>query len=268
VTSRARAKRGNPATPGSPGSPPGSSPDSPPACSPHAPSRAGFFAQAVAIAAKDLRIEWRSREILYTTVFLAALIVLVFAFAFISGADTNPPPGVIAGILWVSVLFSGTVALGRTFDRERENESIRSLLLSPVPRPAIYLGKLAATFTLMTLVQVVVVPLVGLLFSAEIGRAPLHLAATLLLGTLGFAAAGVVLSAALLRARSRDTLLASLLYPVVVPVFLAGAQSTSQLLDPALPTGGALFWTQFLVAADIVFVVVGLWAFEPVVTGE
>ena len=162
------------------------------------------------------------------------LIVLIFAFAFISGADIHPAPGVIAGILWVSVLFSGTVALGRTFDRERENEAIRSLLLSPVPRPAIYLGKLIATATLMALVQMVVVPLCGLLFSADLGRAPLHLALTLLLGTLGFAAVGVVLSAALLRARSRDTLLASLLYPVVVPVFLAGAQATSQLLDPGL----------------------------------
>lgn len=234
--------------------------------SPRAPS---FWLQVRAIAGKDLRIEWRSREIVYTTIFLAALIVLVFAFAFISGADINPAPGVIAGILWVSVLFSGTVALGRTFDRERENEAIRSLLLSPVPRPAIYLGKLIATVALMGLVQVVVVPMCGLLFGADLGRAPLHLALTLGLGTLGFAAVGVVLSAALLRARSRDTLLASLLYPVVVPVFLAGAQATSQLLDPGVADlTGAVFWTRFLVVADIVLLVVGIWAFEPVVTGE
>ena len=90
-----------------------------------------------------------------------------------------------------------------------------------------------------------------------------------MLGTLGFAAVGVVLSAALLRARSRDTLLASLLYPVVVPVFLAGAQATSQLLDPGLPDlQGAVFWTRFLAGGGLVFIVVGLWAFEPVVTGE
>jgi heme exporter protein B len=248
----------------------------PPAMSSARQSRASLDARPVsflthvrAIAGKDLRIEWRSREILYTTLFLAALIVLVFSFAFISGADVNPAPGVVAGILWVSILFSGTVALGRTFDRERENEAIRSLLLSPVPRPAIYLGKLVATSVLMGLVQVVVVPLCGLLFSAELGRAPLQLALTLVLGTLGFAAVGVVLSAALLRARSRDTLLASLLYPVVVPVFLAGAQATSQLLDPGLPDlQGAVFWTRFLLVADLVLIVVGLWAFEPVVTGE
>ena len=221
------------------------------------------------MAGKDLRIEWRSKEIVYTTLFLALVIELVFAFAFISSDDSTIGPGVVAGILWVSILFSGTVALGRTFDRERENESIRSLLMSPLSRSAIYLGKLLGTVTLMAMIEAVVVVLSGVLFHADLALHTLHLSALLALGTVGFAAAGVVLSAALLRARSRDTLLASLLYPIVVPLFLAGAQGTSQLLDPATPNlQGAVFWTRFLVAADIVFITVGLWAFEPVVTGE
>jgi heme exporter protein B len=229
----------------------------------------GFLAQAWAISRKDLRIEWRNREIVYTTLFLATLIVLVFAFAFIEGEDVSPGPGVTAGILWVTVLFSGTVALGRTFDRERENESIRSLLMSPASRSAIYLGKLASTVILMGLTQLVVVPLCALFFDAPLGAHPLHVAVMLLLGTVGFGAVGVVFSAALLRSRSRDTLLASLLYPVVLPVFLAGAKGTSQLLDPGLPDlGGAFFWTQFLLVADVLLLAVGLWAFEPVATGE
>lgn len=233
------------------------------------PSTPGFLRQAWTITRKDLRIERRNREIVYTTLFLATLIVLVFAFAFIEGADARPSPGVTAGILWVTVLFSGTVALGRTFDRERENESIRSLLLSPAPRAAIYLGKLGSTVILMALTQLVVAPLCALFFDADMGPHVLHLALMLVLGTLGFAAVGVVFSAALLRARSRDTLLASLLYPVVLPVFLAGVTGTSQLLDPGLPsTAGAVFWTQFLVVADVVLLAVGLWAFEPVATGD
>jgi len=232
-------------------------------------NRTSFVSQVLAVTSKDLRIEWRSKEIVYTTLFLALLIELVFAFAFISGDDTAVSPGVTAGILWVSILFSGTVALGRTFDRERENESIRSLLMSPIPRAAIYLGKLLSTVTLMALVELAVVVLSALLFNADIGLHVSLLALLLVLGTIGFSAAGVVLSAALLRAHSRDTLLASLLYPIVVPIFLAGAQGTAQLLDPALPdTSGTVFWTQFLVATDVVFIAVGLWAFEPVVTGE
>jgi heme exporter protein B len=234
---------------------------------PRAP-RPSWLTQAVAIVAKDLRIEWRSREIVYTTLLLSALLVLIFAFAFIAG-DEALGPGVTAGILWVTLLFSGTVALGRTFERERENEAVRSLLLSPVPRTAIYLGKLAGTVLLMLLVQVVVVPLCGLLFNAGVTAHAALLALMLLLGTVGFAAVGVVFSAALLRARNRDTLLASLLYPIVVPVFLAGAKGTSQLLDPATAElAGAWFWTAFLAASDVVFIAVGLWAFEPVVTGE
>jgi len=230
--------------------------------------RRGFLAQAAAIVAKDVRIEWRSREIVYTTLLLALLLVLVFAFAFIQG-DEALGPGVTAGILWVTVLFSGTVALGRTMDRERENEAVRSLLLSPVPRSAIYVGKVAGTALLMAAVQVIVTPLCGVLFNAEVGARAGLLALMLVLGTIGFSAVGVVFSAAMLRARNRDTLLASLLFPIVVPVFLAGAKGSSILLDPAAPElAGAIFWLEFLAAADIVFIAVGLWAFEPVVAGE
>ncbi len=111
------------------------------------------MAQAARIAWKNLHIEGRSREVVYTMGFMAALVVLVFSFAFISGQETTVGPDAVAGILWVAVLFSGTVALSRTFDRERESEAIRSLLLSPVPRSAIYAGKLAATAAIMFFVE-------------------------------------------------------------------------------------------------------------------
>jgi heme exporter protein B len=218
---------------------------------------------------KDLRLEWRSREILFTMGFLATLVVLVFSFAFIAGDDSSLSPSVTAGILWVAVLFSGTVGLSRTFDREREGEAIRSLLLSPVARSAIYVGKVAATAVLMFIVELVVTPLAAIFFSATITTHAAWLALLMLLGTVGFSAVGVIFSAGLLRSRSRDVLLATLLFPIVAPVVMAGARGTSLLLDPASPgTGGAVLWTQFLAVADIVFVTVGLWAFEPVATGD
>lgn len=238
--------------------------------SPPAPDASpSWLAQALAIARKDLRIEARSREIVYTMGFLAALVVLVFSFAFVAGQDQKLQPGIVAGILWVAVLFSGTVALARTFDRERDGEAIRSLLLSPVPRSAIYAGKLAATSVIMFVVELIVAPMVGVFFSARVGEHALWISTLLLLGTVGFGAAGVVFSAALLRSRSRDALLGALLFPIVVPVLMAGARGTTVLLDPDVPDlGGAMFWTRFLAAVDVVFVAVGLWAFEPVVTGE
>ena len=228
-----------------------------------------WIAQAARIAWKDLHIEGRSREVVYTMGFMAALVVLVFSFAFISGQEGTVAPDAVAGILWVAVLFSGTVALSRTFDRERESEAIRSLLLSPVPRSAIYAGKLAASAAIMFLVEVLLAPLLAALFSAAIWPHALWLGLLLGLGTIGFCSVGAIFSAALLRARSRDALLGALLFPIVIPVLLAASRATAYLLDPAVPDlDPALFWTRFLVALDVVFVVVGLWSFEPVVMGE
>ena len=121
----------------------------------------------------------------------------------------------------------------------------------------------------MLLVEVVLTFLAGLLFSSMVATQLRPVATLLVLGTIGFSAVGCVFSAALLRARSRDVLLSTLLYPIVVPIVIAGARGTAQLIDPISPDfDAARFWTQFLVAVDIVFITVGLWAFEPVVTGE
>ncbi len=152
----------------------------------------GALRAAWLVARKDLRVEMRSRELLYTTLFFAVACVLVFAFAF-----GSPTEETAAGVLWVSVTFSGTVALGRTFERERQSETLRALLLSPVERGAIYLGKLTGLMILMSGIQLVLVPVVGLLFSAPIGRAPMLLAALLVAGTLGFAAVGTLFAAML-----------------------------------------------------------------------
>jgi heme exporter protein B len=161
------------------------------------------------------------------------------------------------------------VGLGRTFDREREGEAIRSLLLSPAPRAAIYLGKLAATVALMLAVEVVLTFLAGVLFSSQIAVKLAPVATLLVLGTIGFATVGCVFSAALLRSRSRDVLMSTLLYPIVVPIVIAGARGTAQLIDPVSPDpDAAQFWMQFLVAVDAIYLTVGIWAFEPVVTGE
>jgi heme exporter protein CcmB len=219
------------------------------------------------IAAKDLRIEWRSREVIATMTFLAVVVILIFSFAFVvEGA--RPPAPVVAGILWVAVVVSGTVALSRAFDREREGEAIRSLLLSPAPRSAIYLGKLAATTCLMLVTETVLTALCIVLFATGFDERMAHVALLLALGTVGFAAVGCIFSAALLRARGRDALLATMLYPIIVPIVIAGARGTAQLLDVTPDLESAQFWTQFLLALDILFVTAGMWAFDPVVGGD
>jgi len=228
-----------------------------------------FWRYTVLIALKDLRIEGRSREILYTMGFSAALVVLVFSFALANATDPAQSPITAAGVLWAATLFTGTVALARVLDRERENESIRSLLLSPAPRAAIYGGKLVATSLLMVVVEIVLALLVGVLFSAAVFEHPFWLGLVLLLGSLGFASAGVVFSAALLRSRSRESLLGALLFPIVIPVLLAASRATVCLFDPLAPDlEPVAFWTRFLLVTDVIYILLGLWVFEPIVTGD
>jgi heme exporter protein B len=229
----------------------------------------GFWRYTLLIAGKDLRIEGRSREVLYTMGFSAALVVLVFSFAMANATDPAQGPITAAGVLWAATLFTGTVALARVLDRERENESIRALLLSPVPRAAIYAGKLLAVSLLMIAVEIVLAVLVGVLFAAPVFAHPGWLALVLLLGTIGFAATGVVFSAALLRSRSRDALLGALLFPIVIPVLLAASRATACMFDPLAPDlEPVAFWVRFLLATDVIYVSLGLWVFEPVVAGE
>jgi len=217
------------------------------------------------IAKKDLTVEARSRELAYTTLFFAVACVLVFAFAFVD-SDGNPIPGAPAGILWVAVAFSGTLALGRTFERERQSETLRALLLAPIERAAVYLGKLLALLLLMLCVEAVIVPLIGFLFGAPIGAAPWLLAGLLLAGTVGFAAVGALFAAMLGRARSRDVLLPVLLYPITVPVVIAGVQGTQALFAAEPHFNSASVWLSMLVFFDAVFVTLALWTFGPVMS--
>ncbi len=223
-----------------------------------------FIRTAWLIARKDFTIEVRSREILDTTLFFAVACVLVFAFSFVR--EGRPMEDAAAGILWIAVAFAGTLALGRTFERERHAETLRALLMAPADRPAIYAGKLLGMLVLMASVELVVVPLVGLLFQAPIFARPLLLAALLAAGTLGFAAVGTLFAAMLVRARGRDVLLPILLYPITVPVIIAGVRGTAALFQAEVFAPMARLWLAMLVFFDAVFVTLALWTFEPVMT--
>jgi heme exporter protein CcmB len=225
---------------------------------------ANFLGVAWLVMRKDLTVELRSREILYTTTFFAASCVLVFAFSFVK--DGRAFEDAAAGILWIAIAFSGTLALGRTFERERVNETLQALMLAPADRPAIYVGKLLGTVLLMLLVQAVIVPMVGLMFQAPLLAHPLLLVALLALGTVGFAAVGTLFAAMLVRARSRDVLLPILLYPITIPVIIAGVRGTAVLFSPEETLAAARAWLAMLGFFDVVFVTLSLWTFEAVMT--
>lgn len=225
----------------------------------------GAFLRAVwVVTRKDILIETRTREILFTTVFFALACVMVFAFSFVR--EGRPLQDAAAGILWIAIAFSGTLALGRAFERERHGETLRALLIAPIDRPALYLGKLLGIVLLLAAVEVVVVPLVALMFQARLFAYPLLMIGLLAAGTIGFAAVGTLFAAMLVRARSRDVLLPILLYPITVPVIIAGVRGTAALLQPDADPPMARAWLSMLVFFDAVFITLALWTFEAVMT--
>lgn len=213
---------------------------------------------------KDLQVEIRTREIVYTMLVFAVLVVLVFSFAFVR--EGQAPPDVAAGILWIATAFAGTLGLGRALDREREGDTLRALLLTPAPRAAVYLGKLGAIVVYMLLCEAAVAPLVMLFFDAPFAARAGTLAALLVLGTIGFAAVGSLFAAMLLRARSRDVLLAIVLYPLTVPVIIAGVLGTAALCQTPPQDAVAHMWLRMLAVFDVVFVTLSLWIFEPLLS--
>jgi heme exporter protein CcmB len=223
-----------------------------------------FVRTAWLVLRKDLTVEVRSLEIALTTLFFAVSSVMVFAFALVQ--EGRAPEDGAAGILWVAIAFAGTLALGRTFERERQSETLRALLLAPAPRPAIYVGKLLGIIALLTGAELLLLPLVAFLFQARLFAHPFWLAAVLVAGTTGFTAVGTLFAAMLVRTRSRDVLLPVLLYPITVPVIIAGVRATATLLQPELDVAIVRFWLALLIAFDVVFVTLALWTFEPLMT--
>lgn len=223
-----------------------------------------FIATAALVARKDLLVETRSREVVYTALLFAISCMLVFAFGLVK--EGRVIADAAAAILWITIAFAGTLALGRIFDRERQNETLRALLLAPAPRAAVYVGKLAGVLALLLLVEAIVVPLVVLMFDAPLFRHPAFMLGLLLAGSLGYAAVGTLFAAMLARSRSRGALLPVLLYPITVPVIIGGVRGTAALLQPEADLAVARAWLTMLVAFDAVFITLSLWTFEPVMT--
>lgn len=213
---------------------------------------------------KDFAIELKSYEILSTTLFFSVACVAIFSFAFVKEGQAEVDAA--AGILWIAIAFSGTLALGRTFERERYGETLKALLLAPAPRPAIYLGKLLGIVTLLFATEILLVPMVAFLFSAPFFSRPLMLVALLGLGTVGYAAVGTLFAAMLVRARTRDVMLPILLYPITIPVIIAGVRGTAALLASPPDEPVAVLWIGMLAFFDVVFITLSLWTFEPLMT--
>jgi heme exporter protein B len=216
--------------------------------------------QVYAILAKELALEWRSKETLSAMLVFALLVLVIFNFAFeLQGLDMNV---MAPGILWVAFCFSGVLGLGRSFARERDKGSLEGMLLAPVDRGAIFLGKATANFLFIVVMEAVTLPLTVILFNVAFEWFPL--VGYILLGTVGFAAVGTLLAAIAASTRMQEVMLPVLLFPVLIPLLVASVKITQGALQK-LPLAEYQGWLNVLVAYDAVFLVVAYLVFEFVV---
>ena len=218
-----------------------------------------YLRAALTIYRKDVTVEARTKETISGVLAFALVVTFIFKFTF------DPAPRVVAligpGIAWVAYIFAGIVGMGRTFVLERDRGTLEALLLAPVPREAIYLGKLAGAFTLMIVVEAAMLPVFVVLH--DLSFLSLPFAATAVLATVGLAAVGTLFSAIAVQTRARELLLPLLFLPVTLPIIIAAVSSTSLLLE-----GGGWRevgeWLRLMLAFDIAFLVLSSWAFESV----
>jgi len=218
----------------------------------------GILAAALLIARKDLRIEFRSRSAFFSATVFALLSASIFYFSWdptaVTATDLAP------GVLWVIFTFSGLLGLHRSFGAESVDRAIDALLVSPVDREAIFLGKAIASLVFVLGVQVVAVPAVVLLYNVSLGSAWLALAAVTGLAAVGLVAVGTLFSAMTVNTRFTELLLPMLSLPFFVPVVMGASQATAKLIA-GRPTGEWIGWVELLVAFDMVFVAACTLAF-------
>lgn len=220
-----------------------------------------FFRATWNVLHKDLLIEIRTGEIVLSTGLFAAVVAVVASMAF--GVNAARPENALAGTLWISIFFSGILALGRTFSREREFGAWISLMTTPVPRSAVFLGKALGVLIFLTAVELALVPMVAIFFRAPVLSNIGATALVLFLGTLGFAAVGTLFAAMTVRTRLRDLLLGAILYPLLAPLLISATKATSAIAS-GQGLSGAAGYIELIAVMDILYIAGGLWLFGPV----
>ncbi len=212
-----------------------------------------------AIAAKDLAIEWRTKTALVSALAFAVLVLAVLYFArdptAVASVDVAP------GALWVSFSFAAMLGLNRAFLLEQDNRAFDRVLLSGVPRPAIFLGKMLANLAFVGAVELVSVPLFILFYDVPLWERVPELLGVTAMATVSFVAVGTLLSAMVVRTRFAELMLPLLLLPFLVPPVVGAVQVTARILVHR-PLSEVAGWLKLLAAFDIVFLLLAIFLFE------
>ena len=218
-----------------------------------------FARRVLAVAWKDLVAEWRDRESITAMCFFAFLVLFLLSFAL--NGDQTLIRGASSGLLWLAFAFTGVLGLARSVQSELANDCLDGLLLYPAEREAIYLGKLLGNFSVILLVELISFPIFAILYNMDLWPQLPKLLLITVPATLGFAAAGTLLSTMTAGLRAREAMLPFLLFPMTIPLILAAVRGTEVVLrhesfELAMP------WLKLMAAFDLLFLVGSLLTFE------
>jgi heme exporter protein B len=219
-----------------------------------------FLRQAVVITRKDIISEMRTREIIFSAVLFALLVIVTFNFAF--GGSQESLRLLAPGILWVTFTFAGILSLNRAFVPEKEEGCLEGLMACPISREVIYVGKMLGSLLFMLIIEIIALPVFALLFN--LGVFSVQLGLITLLATIGFVAVGTLFSALAVNTKAREMVLPILFLPVIVPLIISAVKASEMTLSGA-SWGGVASWLQIIAAFDAIFLVVSFWVFNFVI---
>lgn len=218
--------------------------------------KTGFWQVTFAILRKDMLAEIRSRELLSVMGLFALLSILIFSFAL--EMDREARGTAISGVIWVTVAFASIIGLNRSMSSEREQGNFDALLLAPVDRSALFLGKFMGNFLVVLLVGLILLPVGTLLYNITL-ITPWVLV-ILVLGIFGISTTGTLLAAMTAQTRARDALLSIAMLPIVLPVLLASVRATTSIISGD-PTELWITWPQILLVMDVIYMVLCFFTF-------
>ena len=217
----------------------------------------GSFAVIWEIGRKDLLLEIRNKDVVVAIAGFALLVLVIFTFAI----DLNQSNAKLVGpgVLWAGIAFAGVTGLNRAFALEVEGNTLEALMLAPMSRDLIYLGKALGNFLFIAVAQIIVIPVFAVLFNLVVFRWEMLVIS--LLTTIGFSAVGTLFAAMSVRVRAREVMLPLLFLPVVIPLLMAAVESTSHIVN-GRSWSDISQWLQLAVAFDVTFVVVFAFIFQ------
>ena len=211
---------------------------------------------------KDLRLEFRTREMLLSMGVYAFLVIVVYGAAFALTARGVDIVSMSGGLIWALIVFTSLLGLARSFAHEREQGCIEGLLVAPLDRSALFLAKASSNCFFMLIVELIAVPLFYFFFMTEVSVAPTFLAlvAPLLVGSIGMAGVGTMLSTITMHTRGRDVMLAVLFIPIVFPLLYACVAATTAAITGAREWMDMFIMPLVMAGAYDVIMLVACWA--------